>query len=191
MAEYRRMYLPGSTVFLTLVTYNRTPLFLNPENVSRLRLAIAAVRAKRPFEITAAVVLLEHIHFLWTLPPNDSDYSKRIARLKIIFTQSLRGVRSLPQNISNSRHKHRESDVGHRRFWEHTIRDDQDFEQHLNYIHYNPVKHGLVLCPHLWPYSSFTLWVRKGIYQNDWCCSCYDSEPKIPNFSAISKQIGE
>jgi putative transposase len=100
MSEYRRAYLPGGTFFLTLVTYHRTPLFSDPENISRLRSCVAKTRTERPFEITGAVVLPDHIHFLWTLPPDDSDYSQRVSRMKILFTRSLRGRRSLPQNVS-------------------------------------------------------------------------------------------
>ncbi len=95
----------------------------------------AKTRTERPFEITGAVVLPDHIHFLWTLPPNDSDYSQRVSRLKILFTPSLRGRGSLPQNVSDSRRKHRESDVWQRRFWEHVIKDEADQERHLEYIH--------------------------------------------------------
>ena len=107
MPEYRRAYVPGGSFFLTLVTYHRTPLFSDPENISHLRRAIAKTRTERPFEITGAVVLPDHIHFLWTLPPNDPDYSQRIARLKILFTRSLTGRRSLPQNLLDSCRKHR------------------------------------------------------------------------------------
>ncbi len=191
MPNYRRFYLPGGTFFLTLVTYNRTPLFSESENVSRLRNAVAAIKSEQPFEILGAVVLPDHIHFLWKLPPNDTAYPKRLGRIKVLFTQSLRGQGTLPQNVSFSRRKRRESDVWHRRFWEHTICDEDDFEQHLNYIHYNPVKHNLSSCPHLWSYSSFSLWVKKVVYSVDWCCSCNGIKPKIPNFEVISYRLGE
>jgi REP element-mobilizing transposase RayT len=92
MPEYRRSHALGGTFFLTLVTYRRAPLFSEPENVSRLRAAIVKTRTEKPFEITGAAVLPDHIHFLWTLPPGDSDYSQRVSRLKILFTRSpLRG----------------------------------------------------------------------------------------------------
>ena len=191
MPEYRRAYVPGGTFFLTLVTYNRTPLFSEPENVSRLRRIVATVKSEMPFEITGAVVLPEHMHFIWTLPPNDTAYSKRVGRLKVLFTQSLRGHRQLPKNVSSSRRKHRESDVWQRRFWEHTIRDAGDFEQHLDYIHYNPVKHGLVLCPHSWPYSSFHWWVRKRGYTVDWCCICHGRQAQRLDFTEIEDRVGE
>ena len=191
MPEYRRAYVPGGTFFLTLVTYHRTPLFSDPENISRLRRAIAKTRTERPFEITGAVVLPEHIHFLWTLPPDDSDYSQRVSRMKILFTRSLRGRRSLPQNVSASRRKHRESDVWQRRFWEHTIGDEADLEKHLDYIHYNPVKHGLVSCPHKWEYSSFRKWLERGNYEANWGCSCDGRQPQVPDFAEIAQKVGE
>jgi len=97
----------------------------------------------------------------------------------------------LPQNVSNSRRKHHESDVWQRRFWEHTIRGEADFEQHLNYIHYNPVKHGLVSCPHLWEYSSFHRWGQKGMFINDWYCVCSGGKLQVPDFGEISEKFGE
>lgn len=183
--------MAGGTFFLTLVTYNRIPLFSNPENVRHLRCAVAAIKSEMPFEVVGAVVLPEHIHFLWTLPCGDYAYAKRVGRLKVLVTQSLRGKQSLPQNVSLSRSKHRESDVWQRRFWEHTIRDEADFERHLDYIHYNPVKHHLAPCPHLWRHSSFHTWVRKGIYVVDWGCICSGGQPRIPDFTEVAKRMGE
>lgn len=179
MPQYRRAYTPGGTVFLTLVTYNRNSTFANSQNVAYLRSAIAAMRSEMPFEITAAVVLPDHLHFLWTLPSNDRDYSKRVGRLKVLFTQSLRGRQALPQHVSLSRRKHRESDVWQRRFWEHTITDETDLANHFDYLHYNPVKHGLVQCPHEWQYSSFHRYVQKGAYNRDWGCRCNGKQPDV------------
>ena len=191
MPEYRRIYVPGGTFFITLVTYQRKPLFSNPENISKLRHAVATVRSEMPFEIVGAVVLPNHIHFLWTLPADDLAYSKRVGRLKVLFTQSFRGKGALHKNTSSSRAKHRESDVWQRRFWEHTIRNEADFERHLDYIHYNRVKHGFVSCPHLWEYSSFDRWVQKGMYKNDWCYGCCNQELAVPDFIGISEKAGE
>jgi len=100
MSEYRRNYIQGGTFFLTLVTYQRIPLFSSPENIHRLRVAIAKTRKEMPLDIMAAVVLPDHIHFLWTLPDDDFNYSKRVGRLKVLFTRSLRGEGMLPQNVS-------------------------------------------------------------------------------------------
>ena len=180
MSEYRRAHIPGSSVFITLVTYQRRKLFVAAENIDKLRQTCATVIAEKPFAIAtlscrieAAVILPEHIHFLWRLPPDDSDYSYRVGRMKVLFTRALRGVNTLPENVSESRRKHRESDVWQRRtvrrfpphtsstrqrrFYEHTIRDEVDLRRHLDYLHFNPVKHGLVKCVHEWEYSSFHL----------------------------------
>ena len=189
--NYIRAYIPGGTFFFTLVTYNRTPLFAKTENISLLRSALINVKSEMPFKIEGAVILPDHIHFLWILPSDDSDYSKRIGRLKVFFTHALRGENNLSKNISESRIKQRESDVWQRRFWEHTIRDEKDFAQHLDYIHYNPVKHNLVSCPHLWEYSSFNTWVRKGGYLKDWCCVCNDRQSQPPDFKQIVEKVGE
>jgi REP element-mobilizing transposase RayT len=116
------------SIFFTLVTCDRQPIFAIPENVSFLRVAIKQVRAEKPFDIVAAVILPEHLHFIWTLPDDDIGYPARIGRLKILLTQALRGKGNLPKNVSLSRRKHRESNVWQRRFWEHTIRDEKDFE---------------------------------------------------------------
>ena len=121
----------------------------------------------------------DHLHFLWTLPPGDSDYSGRIARMKIAFTRSLDG-RSRREPAEGSLRSRRESDVWQRRFWEHTIQDERDFEQHLDYIHYNPVKHGHAICPHAWPFSTFSHWARQGVYDALWGCQCRENIFKSP-----------
>ncbi|MEA5533272.1 REP-associated tyrosine transposase [Crocosphaera sp. XPORK-15E] len=182
MSQYRRSYLPGGTFFLTVVTYQRIPIFLEPENITLLRTAIAQMRQEKPFKFTGAVILPDHLHFLWTLPHKDSNYSQRVSRFKTLFTRSLPNKCLLNDTISASRRKHRERNVWQRRFWEHTIKDEIDLKRHLDYIHYNPVKHGLVSCPHLWQYSSFHEAVKNGIYDKNWACSCQDIKPKIPDF---------
>ncbi len=191
MSEYRRYYIPGGTFFLTLVTHNRFPLFESIENINRLRNAVAKVQREKPFIILGAVILPDHIHFLWQLPPNDFNYSQRVSRLKVLFTHSLRGKKVVSGNVSASRRKHRESNVWQRRFWEHTIKDETDFQQHLDYINYNPVKHNLVSCPHLWQYSSFSRWVEKEKYPQNWACVCEGNKFQIPSFSQINHNFGE
>ncbi|ACK68829.1 conserved hypothetical protein [Gloeothece citriformis PCC 7424] len=191
MPNYRRLYIPGGTFFFTLVTYHRQPHFSSSENVAKLRQAVAMVKKQMPFEILGAVILPDHIHFLWTLPEKDFNYSKRIGRIKVLFTHALRNQNNLPENISNSRKKHRESNVWQRRFWEHTLQQEEEIEIYLNYIHYNPVKHGLVSCPHLWPYSSFQTWVGKKAYSFDWACICHRQKVLIPNFDLIIDKVGE
>ena len=143
---------------------------MRAENVELLRTAVATVRRESPFDFLAAVVLPEHLHFLWTLPPGDENYSKRIGRIKVFFTKSLPELGSPVR--SALRQKHRERDVWQRRFWEHTIDNDDELEAYMAYIHFNPVKHGLVSCPHLWTASSFAKWVAAGLYETEWGCCC-------------------
>ncbi len=191
MPDYRRAYVPGGTFFLTIVTYQRQPIFSEKENVVRLRRAIRAVMQEAPFRIPAAVVLPDHLHFLCSLPRGDSDYSRRVGRIKVLFTRSLPGRGLVPEKISPSRHKHRESDVWHRRFWEHWVKDETDFENLLNYIHYNPVRHGLVTCPHLWPFSSFQKFVHGGFHPQHWGCCCKNRKPVLPRFDTFKEITGE
>ncbi len=114
----------------------------------------------------------------------------QVGRLKILVTQFLRGKNVLPQAICLSRQKHRESDVWQRRFWEHTLRDEEDWVQHLNYLHYNPIKHGLVRCPHQWEYSSFQRFVSEGLYGMDWGCQCGGKAIEVDDFEQ-DLEVGE
>ena len=191
MPEYRRTYVPGGSYFLTISTYNRAPIFRTPENISRLREAIKIVKTDMPFDIVGAVTLPDHLHFIWTLPPEDERYPIRVGRLKSVFTKLLPHNHHPVINLPKSRRKRRESGVWQRRFWEHTLRDEEDFQRHLDYIHYNPVKHGYARCPHAWPSSSFRQWVKKGGYKWDWCCTCEERMPDIPNFTDIEPIVGE
>jgi putative transposase len=192
MPDYRRAYQPGGTFFFTLVTQHRRPIFRDPPNVERLRAAIREVRRTWPFQATAGVVLPDHLHFMWRLPTGDSDFSKRIGRMKALFTQSMGGGDRNGASPNGSRLRHRESDLWQRRFWEHVIRDEDDFQRHFDYLHYNPVKHGLCTCPHEWQPSSFHHWVERKVYEPNWCCSCSRSTPVPPPYaSVIEKTVGE
>ena len=191
MSEYRRAHVPGSSVFITMVTYQRQKLFVAAENIDKLRQACATTISEKPFAIEAAVILPEHIHFLWRLPPDDSDYSYRVGRMKVLFTRALRGVNVLPNDVSESRRKHRESDVWQRRFYEHTIRDEVDLRRHLDYLHFNPVKHRLVKCVHEWEYSSFHRSVRRGEYEREWGCQCRNNQFSPEVVSLMNLAMGE
>jgi putative transposase len=116
----------------------------------------------------AYCILPDHIHFIWTLPEDDSDYSTRIGLIKAKFSKQYRrsSEKSFLKNVS--RINRREVSVWQRRFWEHLIRDEQDLERHIDYIHYNPVKHGLAERVADWPDSSFRVYVKSGIYKEDW-----------------------
>ena len=143
--RYRRSQIPGATFFFTLVTYERKKMLCLGENPGLLRQAFEAVKNKHPFVVDAIVLLPDHLHCLWTLPPGDNEYSKRWMLIKSNFTRTcLDPFESRPRE---SRVAKREQYVWQRRFWEHQIRDDADFKQHVEYIHYNPVKHGLTSSP--------------------------------------------
>lgn len=189
MPEYRRSDQPGGAFFFTIVTNLRQPLLRQPRQVQHLRAALRQVLRERPFKIWASVILPDHMHFLWELPRGDNDFSARIGRMKILFTKSI--AQSPADLLPLSRLKHRESSNWQRRFWEHTIRDEDDFQNHFDYIHYNPVKYGLAACPHEWPYSSFHYWQQRGEYDRAWCCSCSGSTPKVPDFSRLERTVGE
>lgn len=192
MSDYRRFFVPGGTYFFTIVSNYRRPLFTDERNVQLLREAIADVKRELPFTINAAVVLPDHLHFIWSLPPRDDGYSKRIGLMKVRFTKSLRQNGRSPQEpTSKSRQKHRESDIWQRRFWEHTIEDEEAFDSFFDYIHFNPVRHGLVSCPHRWVASSFHFWVNREIYAPLWGCCCENRVPQMPKNLPSDDLTGE
>jgi putative transposase len=162
MVNYRRNLVPGGTFFFTVALANRRSSVL-VENVALLREAFRKTRAERPFEIDAIVILPEHLHAIMTLPPSDFDYSGRWRRVKGLFTRAI--VKSGAFIAPDSRGEY---ELWQRRFWEHTIRSDTDFERHVDYIHFNPVKHNLVSRVADWPHSSFHRYVREGVVPNDW-----------------------
>lgn len=191
MSEYRRAHVPGGQFFFTLVAERRATLFADAANVDRLRHAVDIVMRKRPFQMIGAVVLPDHLHWLIELPSDDRDFSTRVGMIKVAFTKQL-ALEDMPRAPrSASRVAKREAGVWQRRFWEHTIRDQRDFDAHMNYIHYNPVKHGYADCPHGWPHSSFGHWVRRGVCRTDWACVCEGRRPKPPNFDSIAASAHE
>jgi putative transposase len=165
--RYRRVFQPGGTFFLTLVTLERREVFVTTTAISNLDIAIKKVHAKFPFEVEALVVLPDHLHMIWTLPPGDSNYSTRVRLLKTYFTK-LHG-NSMPRaKPTASRASKNEQAVWQRRYWEHTICSERDFQTHLDYIHFNPVKHKLVTAARDWTHSTFLSWVEQGVYDMNW-----------------------
>ncbi|WP_133512989.1 REP-associated tyrosine transposase [Candidatus Thiosymbion oneisti] len=171
MTSWRRVYQPGGTVFFTLVTEGRAPILTTSDGRRILRSVMSACRERWPFKIPATVLLPDHLHTIWTLPDGDSDYSTRWAWLKKEFTKAWLESGGTEQVISLSRRSNRRRGVLQRRFWEHTIRDERDFQRHLNYIHYNPVRHGYADCAVKWPWSSFHRYLRNGMYTAEWGCT--------------------
>jgi len=153
MPRYKRAQQPGGTFFFTVVTHRRRRLFYDINNRLILQKAIMEVQSTYTFNINAWVLLPEHLHCIWTLPEGDTDFSKRWGLIKVNFSKEL---------------SHPTTPVWQNRFWEHLIRDDRDLQTHLDYIHYNPVKHGLVESPGDWPFSTFHRYVEKGLYPLNW-----------------------
>jgi putative transposase len=185
MPYYRRALVPGGTYFFTLVTENRAPLFEEAAARRILRGAIAECRVRHPFDLRAIVLLPDHLHLMLALPSDDADFSSRIALIKARFTHEFLAAGGTEQPRSDARHRKRRRGVWQRWFWEHAIRDQDDYNSHLNYIHYNPVKHGLVSCPHDWRYSSFHTHVRQGVYEQSWQCVCDGQVVKPPSFGQM------
>ena len=163
--RYRRLRIEGATYFFTMVTYGRRKIFELPENIPLLRSSFQEIKGNHPFVVEAVVVLPDHLHCLLKLPVGDSDYPTRIRQIKSAFSRKYRRPR---ERNTASRQEKGEVTVWQRRYWEHTIRDDDDSRSHVEYIHYNPVKHGLVVAPRDWPFSSFHRFVKEGIYDGDW-----------------------
>jgi putative transposase len=164
--QYRRAKTPGGTYFFTVVTHCRRKFLCQPDNVTLLREAFRVVMERHSFRIDAAVILPDHLHCLWTLPPGDADFSTRWRLIKSYFSRHCDAA--CGGTVSPSRQRRQEKAVWQRRFWEHQIRDEVDFARHVDYIHYNPVKHGLVESPLDWEYSSFHKYVARGKYPAQW-----------------------
>lgn len=164
--QYRRKKIAGGTYFFTVVTHNRRQFLCEPENIELLRNAFRSVMQRHPFTLDAIVILPEHLHCIWTLPDGEDNFSTRWRLIKDHFSR-----KCSPQywgESSTSRQKKQEKAIWQRRFWEHHIQDEDDYIHHVEYIHYNPVKHGLVQYAKEWEYSSFERYVRSGIYNLDW-----------------------
>jgi putative transposase len=174
MPNYRRNYVPGGTYFFTVVTHQRRPLLAGEVGRRCLREAFLQEEGKLPFEVRAIVLLPDHLHSVWVLPEGDSDYSRRWRQIKEAFTRAFLGAGGQEGTRTPSRRRRRERGVWQRRFWEHTCRDEDDLQRCIDYIHWNPVKHGLVSRVRDYPRSSFHRFVQRGEYELDWggCNPC-------------------
>lgn len=158
MSQYIRARQPGGTYFFTVVTHRRRPLLALPETVERLRQAFRHVMAQRPFAVEAMIILPDHLHCLWRLPVDDTNYSERWRQIKRFV--------SIGTALDSNRRG--EKALWQRRYWEHVIRDEEDWRRHCDYIHYNPVRHGYVTRPADWPHGSFARAVARGWYEPEW-----------------------
>ena len=166
MPNYRRMWVPGGTYFFTVNLLERRRRLL-VERIEMLGRAFRVARAERPYTTVAWVILPDHLHCLWTLPEGDSDIAGRWHCVKSAFS------REIPRHerLSSRRMAKGERGIWQRRYWEHLIRDERDLRNHIDYIHFNPVKHGWTQRPGDWPHSSFHRFVREGVLPADWAGS--------------------
>ena len=166
MPEYHRALVSGGTFFFTVVTYKRYPVFAEEPVITLLHKCFQIVASEYPYTMDAIVILPDHLHCIWTLPDNDSDFSTRWKLIKATFTKNYFGSKA--HNVSESMRSKGERGIWQRRFWEHMIRNQEDFNRHSDYIHYNPVKHGYVSLPIEWKHSSFRDFIGRGYYSEDW-----------------------
>ena len=162
MADYRRARFAGSTYFFTVVLADRSSTLLVSE-IERLRRAYGTVQDRHPFETIAICILPDHIHAIWSLPDGDANFSRRRNLIKSSFSRGLDAQPRSPSKITK-----REKGIWQRRYWEHAIRDEADLERHVDYIHFNPVKHGYVSRVVDWPHSSFHRYVAQRVLPTDW-----------------------
>ncbi len=163
MTNYRRNFIPGGSYFFTLNLADRRQHLLT-DHVDLLRAAFRYTRARHPFTLDAIVVLPDHLYAIWTLPEGDADFATRWRLIKSAFSRGL----SQGECVSPSRLDKSERGIWQRRYWEHTLRDETDFARHVDYVHFNPVKHGYVARVRDWPHSSFQRMVRQRVYREDW-----------------------
>ncbi len=164
MSHYRRASFAGGYYFFTVVTYRRHRILTGELSRTYLRRAFEKVRAQRYFETIAICLLPEHLHRIWKLPEGDADFSTRWSLIKRDFTINFLKARGNESMQGTSRLEHRLRGIWQKRFWEHQIRDERDLQTHVDYIHYNPVKHGWVAQLEDWPWSTYHNYVECGDY---------------------------
>lgn len=185
MPDYRRARVPGATYFFTINTNWRKPIFADGSARTLLGIVIRECQSQRPFSITAIVLLPDHFHMLLTLPQGDSEYSARIGWIKKEFTSRWLKFGGEESAISAARLDERRREIWQPRFWEHTIRDEEDFDSHFDYIHWNPVKHRFAAAPRDWRWSSFHRWVAADVYEEALGAG------EGLSFDQLSKTVGE
>lgn len=163
MSDYRRMWVPGGTYAFTANLADRSRRLL-VERFDDLHAATCGVRHAHPFEIVAWVVMPNHLHAIWALPEGDSDFAMRWMLIKQRFARAV----PVDEHVSASRRRRGERGIWQRRYWEHLIRDERDLRNHIDYIHFNPVKHGWAERPGDWPHSSFHRFVSDNTLPSDW-----------------------
>lgn len=164
--KYRRFFEPGGTFFFTVVTYERRNLFKQQKACDLFIKSLEHVQKRHTFNVIAYCICLDHIHMIWTLSESDRDYPTRWRLIKSFFSHHWKDMDGI--SVPESRRNKHERVIWQRRYWEHHIRDESDLKNHIEYIHYNPVKHGYVKSAFDWKLSSFEDYVSKGLYSMDW-----------------------
>jgi len=164
MPDYRRAWHPGGTYFFTVNLLQRQGNNLLTRHIDLLRQTVRSVRQRHPFRIHVRVVLPEHLHCVIELPPEDADFATRWRLIKMGFSKAM----PRDEKLSAVRARRGERGIWQRRYWEHQIRDEADYRAHMDYVHINPVGHGLVKSVTDWPYSTFHHLVAEGVYPADW-----------------------
>lgn len=182
MPRYIRSSAQGGVYFFTLVAYNRRRIFCNADFLQAFKQSIKHIQHQNPFEVLAWVQMPDHLHCIWKMPNDDADYGMRWSQIKRLTTQSCPQYHLPHDKLSASKIKRNEKGIWQRRFYEHKIRNEQDLIMHMDYLHYNPVKHGLVDNVADWQYSSFHRLVGEGRYPADWG----SSEIKFPDSFAMN-----
>ncbi len=167
--NFHRYYVPGAIVFITQVVENRVPVFQNPDHLALLHDTLHNVKVLHPFSMLAYAFLPDHFHLLLK-PSGVSTFSQIMHSLKPNFTKAYKQAAGITGHL----------EFWQKRFWDHVIRDEPDLKAHLDYIHYNPVKHGLSARPEGWPHSSFAKWKERGAYPEGWGWSCPET---VANFN--------
>ncbi len=162
MVLYRRNFVPGGTYFFTVTLADRRAITL-VDHVENLRTAYQSVVSARSIDTIAICVLPDHLHAVWTMPDGDANFSSAWVLIKARFSRAVAKVDPRIVRVRND-----QFNLWQSRFWEHTIRDDRDLEAHVNYIHFNPAKHGYCTSAAEWPHSSFHRYVREGLLTSDW-----------------------
>ena len=168
MPHYRRNFLPGGLFFFTVVTDGRRPILGSEHAVGQLREAVRETKQRHPFDLIASVILPDHLHMIWALPAGDAHFDRRWSGIKANFSRAWLASGGEEQSVSAGRRRDRRRGVWQPRFIEHTLRDESDLQQHVDYIHWNPVKHGYVDHPVEWPYSSIHRYLRRGWLPKKW-----------------------
>ena len=160
--NYKRYFIPNSMVFITIVTYNRKQFLL--EYINLIKQSLNYAKSKIMFNIVAIAILKDHIHII-IKPKVINEYPNIVKYFKTYFSRQINIDNS---NLSEGKKHKKEKGVWQSRYWAHIILDENDLYKHIDYIHYNPMKHYNV-APRDWKFSTFMRFVNNNYYDINWC----------------------